>query len=107
MNILIIGGTGFIGSQVVKILAEKGNDVTVFHRGNTKTEHKEILGERKNLTNFKDEFEKLKPQIVIDVINYTEQDATHLMQTFRGIAERVVALSSQDVYRAFGRLWGQ
>lgn len=107
MNVLVIGGTGFIGSQLVKILAENGNDITVFHRGNTKTEHKEILGERKNLSNFKDAFEKLKPQVAIDVINYTEQNAVDLMETFRGIAERVVVLSSQDVYRAFGRLWKQ
>ena len=107
MNILVIGGSGFIGSQVVKILAEKGNDVTVFHRGNTKTEHKEILGERKNLAEFKDEFKELKPQVVVDVINYTEQNAADLMQTFRGVAERVVVLSSQDVYRAFGRIWRQ
>jgi len=107
MKILVIGGTGFIGSQVVKLLAEKGNDITIFHRGNTKSDYKEILGERKNLADFKDQFKKLKPQIVIDVINYTEQNAADLMQSFRGIAERVVVLSSQDVYRAFGRIWGQ
>jgi nucleoside-diphosphate-sugar epimerase len=34
-----------------------------------------------------------------------EHDATTLMQTFRGMAERVVAISSQDVYRTYGILW--
>ncbi len=58
MKILVIGGTGFIGSQVAKLLAEKGNDVTLFHRGNTKSDYKEILGDRKNLAVFKEQFKK-------------------------------------------------
>ncbi len=107
MNILVIGGTGFIGSQIVKRLQSNGHDITVFHRGKLKTDAKEILGERKNLADFTDEFEKLKPQAVVDVICYTEQDALDLTETFRGIAKRVVVLSSQDVYRAFGRVWRQ
>ncbi len=40
--------------------------------------------------------------MALDVIPYSEQDALTLMQTMRGITDRVVALSSQDVYRAYG-----
>ena len=101
MKILVIGGTGFIGSQIVNRLAEKGHDVTVFHRGKTKTTHKEIIGAKENLSNFRTEFEKLSPQVVIDVINYTENEANSLVQTFRGVTERLVVLGSQDVYKAF------
>jgi nucleoside-diphosphate-sugar epimerase len=32
MEILIIGGTGFIGSVVAKHLAEAGHNITLFHR---------------------------------------------------------------------------
>jgi len=38
------------------------------------------------------------------MIPATEQDAQEVMSTFRGVARRVVAISSQDVYRAFGRV---
>ena len=33
MNILVIGGTRFIGAHVVARLAEVGHTVTGFHRG--------------------------------------------------------------------------
>lgn len=33
MNILVIGGTRFIGAHAVAMLAEAGHTVTVFHRG--------------------------------------------------------------------------
>ncbi len=40
------------------------------------------------------QFEQLSPQVVIDMIAYTEQEALTLMNTFEGIAQRVVAISS-------------
>src|SRR5205807_973355 len=36
-----------------------------------------------------------------------ESDAKSLVETFRGVARRVVGLSSGDVYRAYGRLLRQ
>jgi nucleoside-diphosphate-sugar epimerase len=33
---------------------------------------------------------------------YVEQDASNVIQAFRGVAERLVAISSMDVYRAYG-----
>ncbi len=38
MKILVIGGTNFIGLNVVLQLIEMGHEVTVFNRGETKTE---------------------------------------------------------------------
>jgi nucleoside-diphosphate-sugar epimerase len=49
----------------------------------------------------KSEFERLSPQVVLDMFPYTEADAIALMNVFKGIAERVVAISSMDVYRAY------
>jgi nucleoside-diphosphate-sugar epimerase len=40
------------------------------------------------------------------MIPLCENDAVTVMNTFRGIAKRVVAISSCDVYRAYGRLTG-
>lgn len=109
MKILVIGGTGFIGLPVIKKLIEGGHDITVFHRGRTNADLLAdahfILGDRQNLADFKNEFERISPDVVLDMIPYFEQDAVGVMQTFRGIAKRLVAISSQDVYRSYGILW--
>lgn len=101
MNTLIIGGTGFIGSQIAGRLAQRGHRVTIFHRGSTKTDFPEIIGDKANLEAFRSDFARLKPDAVIDVVNYTRQEAEKLVNVFRGIAGKAVVLSSQDVYRAF------
>jgi nucleoside-diphosphate-sugar epimerase len=104
MKILVIGGTNFIGLNVVLQLIEMGHEVTVFNRGETRAdlpkEVKLIKGDRHNLLEYKKEFQKLAPQVVLDMIPYTAKDAQDVVDTFQDIAQRVVAISSQDVYRA-------
>jgi nucleoside-diphosphate-sugar epimerase len=39
------------------------------------------------------------------MIAMAERHGRDLMETFRGAARRVVAISSQDVYRPYGRMW--
>src|SRR5260370_39188668 len=50
---------------------------------------------------------RLTPEVVSDMIPFIEQDAREVMSAFRGVARRVVAISSQDVYQAFGRVNGK
>ncbi len=111
MRVLIIGGTRFIGPLVVKKLFACSHDITLFHRGKSQaavpTDIKHILGDRKNLPEFQDEFKRIQPDIVLDMIPITEQHAKLVMKTFQGIAQRVIAISSQDVYRAYGILIGK
>ena len=107
MQILVIGGTGFIGAHVVRRLLEDGHSVAVFHRGQTETELplavQHIYGEREGLSTFTADFKKFAPDVVLDMIPYIEQDALTLMDTFRSMARRVVVISSMDVYAAYGR----
>ncbi len=111
MRVLIIGGTRFIGPHVVTRLCDKGHDVIVFHRGKSKADLpvgvNHILGDRNNLTDFKDRFKKITPDVVLDMIPITEQHAQMVVNTFKGIAKRLVAISSQDVYRAYGIVIGK
>ena len=111
MRILVIGGTNFMGPLVVHALNEQGHEVTVFHRGQTRADLpggvKEILGDRRSLNEKAVELHRLAPEVVLDMIPFTEQDALDVMRTFSGIAQRLVAISSQDVYRAFGRVNGK
>ena len=108
MRVLIIGGTSFIGPHVVRSLIAGGHGVTVFHRGRTNSaflpDVDRIYGERHDLLDFRDEFNRLAPDVVLDMVCFTGQDARDVMRTFKGVAGRVVTASSGDVYRAYGRL---
>ena len=111
MQILVIGGTNFMGPLVVRSLNEQGHEVTVFHRGQTRTDLpqgvKEILGDRRSLNDKAVELQRLDSEVVLDMVPFTEQDAMEVMRIFTGITHRIVAISSQDVYRAFGRVNGK
>jgi nucleoside-diphosphate-sugar epimerase len=110
MRILIIGGTNFIGPNLVRWLVGRGHEVAVFRRGQTRAELPvsvlHLAGNRSHLAGHRDDFRKLAPDVVVDMIAYTEDDARGLVESFRGLARRIVVLSSGDVYRAYGRLIG-
>ena len=107
MRILIIGGTGFIGSWVAGCLVTQGHTLALFHRGRTTanlpSDILHIHGERQSLPVFTPTFRRFAPDVVLDMFPYGKQDAALVMKTFCGLAGRVVAVSSMDVYRAYGR----
>jgi len=108
MRVLVIGGTQFIGPPTVRLLVEAGHDVTIFHRGRTETDLplpvRHVHGDREHLAQYGEQFRSLLPDIIVDMCAYTERDAQATAATFLGTAQRLIALSSQDVYRAYGRL---
>ena len=110
MKVLIIGGTGFIGSYVTRRLSETGHTVTVFHRGRTglplPSNVDSIQGDRHQLAQFRAEFTHFNPDVVVDMVPLVEADAHAVLSTFRNITGRVVIISSQDVYHAYGILNG-
>lgn len=110
MRVLILGGTGLTGPFTVRYLIERGHQVTILHRGhhsaNLPSSINRILGERRELDRFASEFKRLAPDVVLDMLAFTRDDAEMLMEVFRGIAKRVVVPSSIDVYRVYGRLHG-
>ncbi|MBZ5507689.1 MAG: NAD-dependent epimerase/dehydratase family protein [Acidobacteriia bacterium] len=108
MKVLLIGGSGFIGPSMVKALLDGGHQVTVFHRGKTSAPEgaEEILGDRQFLQDHQPEFRRQKFDVVADFVLSSGRQAQQLMDTFRGLAGRVIALSSMDVYRAMGVFHG-
>jgi nucleoside-diphosphate-sugar epimerase len=110
LRVLVIGGTRFSGPHVVKHLNDLGCEVAIFHRGRTFADMPKgvqcILGDRNRLTDYAHALHQFAPQVVLDMIPISEQDAQTLMRTFKGVARRVVAISSQDVYGAYGKLMG-
>ncbi len=112
MKILLIGGSGFIGRFVVRDLIAAGHDVAVYHRGRStgqlplpKGAH-EIIGDRSQLGWKRMDFMRVRPDVVIDCILSSGIQAKGVMDVFRGVTPRLVVLSSQDVYRAYGILLG-
>ncbi len=61
---------------------------------------------RRNLAGFADEFRRYAPDVVLDMISMNEREARDVVSVFEGIARRVVAVSSGDVYRAYDRVTG-
>jgi nucleoside-diphosphate-sugar epimerase len=108
MRILLIGATGFIGRPTARELIRLGHEVTVFHRGLAAAPDgvKEIIGDRNDLEAHAGAFRALRPDVVVDFVLSNGQQAKELVDTFRGITGRIVALSSGDVYRACGIMYG-
>jgi nucleoside-diphosphate-sugar epimerase len=111
MRVLILGGTRFIGPPTARRLYELGHAVVVFHRGETEAdlppaiEH--LHGDRHRLSDIADQLRRLAPEVVLDLTAYTHEEAQTAVDTFRGVARRLVVVSSQDVYRAYGRFHGK
>lgn len=104
MRALLIGGNGFIGRFVAATLHTDGHCVAIFHRGNTgvPTGFTEILGDRSDLQSSAPALKSFGPDVVIDFVVSSGRQAQELMNVFRGMTQRVVMLSSMDVYRAVG-----
>ena len=115
-TVLLIGATGFIGPHVAAALVRDGHTVVVFHRGSPHSagqqvrplppEVREIQGDRRQLRDHAKPLRAVRPDVVVDFVLSSGPQARELMTLFRGVASRVIALSSADVYRACGVLHG-
>jgi nucleoside-diphosphate-sugar epimerase len=110
MRILVIGGTGFIGPHVLRRLVHRGHEVLCLHRGQTEadlpSEVVHLHADRERLADVRPELSTFAPEVVLDTRPMTEDQARILIKTLLGIARRVVALSSGEVYRAYGLIHG-
>ena len=112
MKILILGGTGLLGPFVVRRLVELGHDVSIFHSGEheselpTQVRHIHSPLGKRPMYELPGELRDLRPDVVVHLIPMGERDAQAAVDTFKGSAGRLVAISSQDVYQAFGKANG-
>jgi nucleoside-diphosphate-sugar epimerase len=111
MRILLLGGTGFLGAAVTRRLHEAGHTLAVFHRGETEPDLpgavQHVHGDRDEMKYHRDALRTFDPEVVIDTAPTKEADAERTLGMFRGRAQRVVALSSGDVYRNYSGLQGK
>jgi nucleoside-diphosphate-sugar epimerase len=107
MRILIIGATGFIGPHLLEQFARSGHQLAAYHRGTSKNELRgvtHIIGDRRRIDSDAEKLRAFAPEIVVDLILSSGAQAAAMMDAFVGVARRVVAISSMDVYRACGVL---
>jgi nucleoside-diphosphate-sugar epimerase len=102
-RVVVLGGTGFVGPFIVSQLVDRGDDVTLFHRGHNEppltagAEH--VHGEFERLSEYVADLSRRRPDVVIDVSPGLGKGG-HGVLHFAGIAERGVVLTSMGVYRA-------
>jgi nucleoside-diphosphate-sugar epimerase len=110
MRIVFLGGTRFIGIRAVRLAAERGHSVTVFHRGIHKSalpqEVEEVIVDRNHSSALSSALRKANAEVVVDTFAMTEEQTRKTIDGLKGHTSHVVVLSSQDVYAQFGRLNG-
>ena len=100
MKVLVIGGTGYIGSHTVEELVRRGHEVSVFARGRTRARLSEavslIEGDRHN----KEDLVRARSfrfDAIIDINAYAREETQTVVNLFDGLLSRFVHLSTFSV----------
>ncbi len=99
MNVLVLGGTGFIGPPMVEYLLDRGHNVTLFNRGQTKTDL--FPGVEKLVGDRNDNLEALKGRewdVVFDNHATLPRWVRQTAELLRGSVGRYVHVSTISVY---------
>jgi 2'-hydroxyisoflavone reductase len=99
MRILIIGGTAFVGRHIAQAAADRGHDLTLFHRGKTGPD---LFPQAAHLSGDRDEdLSALATgswDATIDVCAYFPRQVHSLAAALRGRGGRYVFISSVSAY---------
>lgn len=102
MKIFIIGGTGLMGPSLVREIEIGGHNTTCYNRRGIHPKNGHSLkGDRNDNKSLRNAILDLKPDVVIDMIPYTEEHAVGLGRVLKESKSRLIACSSIDVYRAY------
>ena len=106
MNVLLLGGTGFLSGAVLRQLQAAGHGVTVFTRGQRALPEgvEAIVGDRRAYAQFPAYFDGRTWDVVIDCICYQPEEAESAIETFWNRARQYVMISTDFVYGPHRRL---
>ncbi len=99
MNILIIGGTKFVGRHIVGAARARGHEVTLFNRGHSNpnlfADVKQIRGDReKDLAQLKDQ----SWDAVVDTCGYVPRIVNLSAQALKSVTRQYIFISSISAY---------
>jgi nucleoside-diphosphate-sugar epimerase len=102
MNILIIGGTKFLGYHFAKQFLKDGHKVSLFNRGLSPDDFGDritrIRGDRSDYSQFHRQLHGLKYDVVLDMIAYNAEDSRSAIDTFQGNVGHFIHISTAAVY---------
>ena len=102
MEILVIGGSRYMGRIAVEKLLERGDTVTIFSRGNTRPDWWDrithIAGDRADPESFKTALEGKTFDAVLDTQAFKKEDVELAVETFDGNVGRYLVVSTGSVY---------
>lgn len=98
-NILVLGGTRYLGIEFISILNEKNIKLFVASR-NKIPAHNFIYIDRKNQDNLDNLFKNIQFDVVIDFINYSLPDCEKLLKAlkFQAKPPKLILISTTYVY---------
>ena len=104
MKILIIGGTGLISVAITRELLDRGEDVTLFNRGQSSLpldpRARLIHGDRTDYAAFEAQMQAAGLfDVVIDMVGYLPEDGPSAVRAFSGRTGHFIFCSTVDVYR--------
>ena len=102
MKILVIGGTLYFGKVIVQSLLARGDEVTLYTRGNTKPEFWDecdhIVGDRTDHAEFAENLSGRTFDAVIDNLAYTDADVRSAVSALTGRTSKYVVASTVSIY---------
>jgi nucleoside-diphosphate-sugar epimerase len=102
MQVLVIGGSRFIGLAVVQRLLMDGHRITILNRGKTSdpfgTRVSRVIGDRSDSNTLQRALARRDFDAVIDVISFREEDTQAAIERLKGRIGHFIHISTASVY---------
>lgn len=109
MQVLVIGGSRFIGRAVVQRLLMEGHKVTLLNRGQSDdpfgTRVNRVLGDRSEPGTLQRALARREFDVVVDVIAFREEDTQATVERLQGRIGHFIHISTASVYLVRDRLF--
>lgn len=101
MKILVLGGNRFVGLRLVQALQrQKSHEIHILNRSGQVPVDGELILHKGDRRNLKHSYLQEPWDVVFDFCCYTQDEAAHTLEYFRGLVKRYIFISSQAVYAA-------
>lgn len=109
MQVLVIGGSRFIGLSVVQRLLQDGHRITLLNRGKNPdpfgTRVSRVIGDRADSSSLGRALSRREFDVVIDVIAFREEDTRVAVEKLSGRIGHFIHISTASVYLIRDRLF--